>query len=125
VTVLVPEHDAFTIEDKLSYEGIDIEAYLTPHTELHRSYLVTWHGIRIYFVGDTEDAGKLLAMKDIDVAFITPWLLRAVAENGGTIDARRIVVYHHRFGEKVTAHQDRVVPKQGDTFTIPFVASSE
>jgi hypothetical protein len=125
VTALVPGHDTFTIEAKLSYKGIDIEAYLTPHTEQHRSYLVTWHGVRIYFTGDTDDAGKLLTMKDIDVAFVTPWLLGVVAESGTTIDAGRVIVYHHRIGEEVTAHQDRVVPKQGNTFTIPFVAASE
>ncbi len=125
VTNLVPGHNTFTIEDKLAYEEIDIEAYSTPHTEQHRSYLVTWHGIRFYFTGDTEDPGNLLGMKDVDVAFITPWLLSAIAKKGAKVDARRIIVYHHRLGDKITAHQDRVVPKQGDTFTIPFVAASE
>ena len=67
----------------------------------HSSYLVTWHGRRLYFTGDTDSADQLLAMKDLDVAFVSPWLIEAVAEKNGRIDARRVVCYHHQTDEKV------------------------
>lgn len=111
----------YPTQEKMEYEGITVEAERTLHGRLvHYSYLVTWHGRRIYFVGDAERADVLLAMKDLDVAFVPPWILESVQDAGATIDAKKVVVYHHRRYEVVIDYQDRVVPKQGDTFTIDF-----
>lgn len=108
-------------DEPVTWESITIEPHATPHDELeHYSYLVTWHGVRMYIPGDTGITGPILSATDLDVAFVTPWLLNALREQGAEIDAKRIVVYHHRQGEKVEPWQDCVVPRQGDTFEIPF-----
>lgn len=102
------------------FRDIEIEPRKTPHAGLeHFSYLVVWRGRRLYFPGDAEDPAGLLATPDLDVAFVSPWLLASVKKAGARIDARRVVVYHHQDGEKVVKHQDRQVPKQGESFVLP------
>lgn len=104
---------------KMSYRDIEIEALRTPHGPIeHSSYLVTWHDRRLYFTGDTDSPDQLLAMRDLDVAFVSPWLMEAVVEKKGRIDAKRVVCYHQTSGEKVPALQDRLVPKQGQAFVL-------
>ncbi len=86
----------------MTYRDIRIEAVETPHARIgHSSYLVTWHGLRLYFTGDTDSTERLLAMKNLDAAFVSPWLLEAVAEQKARIDAKQVVVYHQ------TADRDR------------------
>jgi L-ascorbate metabolism protein UlaG (beta-lactamase superfamily) len=121
------DYDITTIEsdDPVMWESIMIEPHATPHANLdHYSYLVTWRGVRMYMAGDTEITGPILAAKDLDVAFVTPWLLDGLREQGEKVDAKRIIVYHHRHREMVEPYQDCVVPEQGDTFEIPFRESS-
>jgi L-ascorbate metabolism protein UlaG (beta-lactamase superfamily) len=110
---------AIALAPKMSYRDIRIEAFRTPHGDVeHYSYLVIWHGLRLYFTGDTDSAEQLLAMRDLDVAFVSPWLIEAVARQKGRIDSRLLVAYHHRAGETIAALQNRRVPKQGETFTL-------
>ena len=104
---------------QIEWEGITIHPIATPHAGLeHYSYLVEWGGARLYFTGDTEDTKALLAAKDLDVAFVSPWLLAAVESKKQRIDARQVVVYHHRLGEIVAEHQDRIVPAQGQVLSL-------
>ncbi|MCI0615600.1 MBL fold metallo-hydrolase [bacterium] len=106
---------------EITYEGIHVQPLSTPHANLtHYSYLVTWHGIRMYFTGDTEELKTLLAMKNLDVAFISPWLARSLSTNKQTVDAKKVVIYHHADGEKVVPPKNGIVPKQGEIFQIPF-----
>lgn len=106
---------------EIKYEGIQVQPFPTPHGNItHYSYLVTWHGIRMYFTGDTEELKTLLAMKNLDVAFISPWLARSLSTNKQTVDAKKVVIYHHADGEKVVAPKNGIVPKQGEIFQIPF-----
>ncbi|HEY3204521.1 MAG TPA: MBL fold metallo-hydrolase [Thermoanaerobaculia bacterium] len=110
---------AIPFAPKMSYRDIEIEAFRTPHGDIeHYSYLVTWHGLRLYFTGDTDSPDRLLAMHDLDVAFVSPWLIEAVSRQKARIDARQVVAYHHRAGEAVAALQNRRVPKQGETFVV-------
>lgn len=103
------------------YQGINVEAIETPHVNLkHYSYIVTWHGIRMYFTGDTEDTKALLAAKNLDVAFISPWLSRKLLKDGTGVDAKKIMIYHHAVGEEVPIPKNAVIPKQGETFSWPF-----
>lgn len=106
--------------NEMHYKDITILAFRTPHTPQHHSYLVIWHGIRIYFPGDTEITEPMEKMKDLDVAFITPWLLTSFMKIGKTIEAKRLVVYHHQKDENVPEYQKRIVPKQMDSFVVPF-----
>jgi L-ascorbate metabolism protein UlaG (beta-lactamase superfamily) len=105
---------------------IEILAYATPHGTpqgggiAHYSYLVTWRGRKVYFTGDTESNENLLAMRGLDVAFVTPWLLAGLAESGKRIDARKVVVYHHRADQKAPPYPGVVLPRQRETFSIPW-----
>jgi hypothetical protein len=74
----------------------------------------------MYFPGDAEATEPILAAQDLDVAFVTPWLLENIRAQGAEIDAKRVVVYHHRRGQVVEPYQGSVLPEQGDTFEIPF-----
>jgi hypothetical protein len=101
--------------------ALKIEALRTPHADVeHFSYVVAWHGRRFYFSGDTEDPSSVLSQKSLDIAFVTPWILRAVASKGSRIDAARVVIYHHTARERV----DRCsapceVPAQGARWQLP------
>jgi L-ascorbate metabolism protein UlaG (beta-lactamase superfamily) len=99
---------------------ITIEALPTPHANIgHYSYLVTWHGRRLYFTGDTDCVDQLLAVKNVDIAFVSPWLFERAARAGRRIDARRVVIYHQTADEKIPECRDTCrVPKQGETLTF-------
>jgi L-ascorbate metabolism protein UlaG (beta-lactamase superfamily) len=104
---------------KMSYRDIAVESFRTPHGDAdHSSYLVVWHGIRLYFTGDTDSADQLLAMKNLDYAFVSPWLLGKIAQQKAKIDARTVICYHHKPDDRIPSPQDRIVPKQGDRFTL-------
>jgi L-ascorbate metabolism protein UlaG (beta-lactamase superfamily) len=124
VEAKVPADRTIPFAPKMHYRVVEIEGLTTPHGHApgtyvdHASYLVTWHGRRLYFTGDTESADQLLAMKNLDYAFVSPWLLEAVEERKGRIDARVVVLYHHRADTKVSAAPNRIVPKQGETLTL-------
>ncbi len=62
------------------FGGARIEPIETPHAKVnHNSYVVVWHGRRLYFSGDTESIEHLGQLKNLDVAFISPWLYRATS----------------------------------------------
>ena len=109
---------------EMSYRGIRVRALPTPHGDIqHYSYLVLWHGRKLYFAGDTGDIDELSRQTGLDVAFVTPWQLRAMKEHGKHIAARRVVVYHHQVDEAVPLYQDRLVLQQGESFDLPFLPS--
>jgi len=104
----------------VTFEGISVDAIPTEHAGIgHYSYIVTWHGQRLYFAGDTEDAGALLGAKNLDAAFVSPWLFQR-AMKSGRIDARRIVIYHHEPGQTTVPGCSGTcsVPKQGDLILL-------
>jgi L-ascorbate metabolism protein UlaG (beta-lactamase superfamily) len=104
-----------------SFGPAQIEPLATPHAGVgHYSYIVSWHGKRLYFSGDTESTQALVAARNLDVAFISPWIFQSVTRAGQTIDAKRIVIYHHEAGEQIPECRDRCsVPQQGGTIPIP------
>jgi hypothetical protein len=60
-----------------------------------------------------------MAAKNLDVAFLSPWIYRSLVKSGAMPDARRIVIYHHQAGEQIPGCTNRcVVPKQGDVIRI-------
>lgn len=103
-----------------TFGPVRIEPLRTPHADVgHYSYVLTWHGRRLYFSGDTEDSAHLVALRNLDVAFVSPWLFRSLIRAGQSIDARRVVIYHHQAGEAVAECQSEcAIPKQGDTLRI-------
>jgi L-ascorbate metabolism protein UlaG (beta-lactamase superfamily) len=104
---------------EMTYRGITVKAFRTPHGDIeHYSFLVLWHGLEMYFAGDTDDVAELGRQADLDVAFVTPWQLKAMLESGKRIGARRVVLYHHHAGEDIPAYQERCVLKQGESFEL-------
>jgi L-ascorbate metabolism protein UlaG (beta-lactamase superfamily) len=99
-------------------DGLMIHPIATDHTAAHSSYRVEWDGVSMYFTGDTEDPTVLLAQRDLDLAFVTPWLLETVAAAGATIDAARIIVHHHATGEDRPGTRAGELPVQGGTFRV-------
>lgn len=98
---------------------IRVQALATSHADLeHYSYVIEWKGIRIYLPGDTETTTSLIGSKDLDVAFVTPWMLRAVQRAAAKIDARRVIVVHHEAGESVPPYQGSTVPRQGEVVVL-------
>jgi uncharacterized protein len=95
--------------------GLRIDALPTPHADVqHFSYVVEWHGRRFYFSGDTEDPSSVLNQTGLDIAFVTPWMLKAVTSSGRRVDAARVVIYHHTVRERVAGCTTPCeVPAQG------------
>ena len=104
------------------FKDIQIQAIETPHkfTTKHFSYLVTWHGLRLYFPGDTETPVDILWREYIDVMFITPWLVRTVNKQYMPLDVEHLVVYHQKKGEAFPQFQNIRRMKQGESFKLPF-----
>lgn len=120
VIAAAPAHRIVPLARDTRFGPIAIEPIETPHARIgHYSYIVTWHGKRLYFSGDTESPDSVLAAKQLDAAFISPWIHRSVLQKGAVIDAKRIVIYHHESGERVdSCVAPCVVPRQGETLTI-------
>jgi hypothetical protein len=115
VTDRLPRRRVIPMRPAVELDGVVIRPIPTPHRDTeHYSYLVEWGGRRLYFVGDTEDPEALLAARGLDDAFVTPWLLDTVRRSGRTIDARRIVIYHHTAGQEIADCGGCVVPRQGE-----------
>jgi L-ascorbate metabolism protein UlaG (beta-lactamase superfamily) len=107
------------LADSIKVSDVAIQPIETPHADVeHYSYLVTWHGFRLFFTGDTEAFEQLLSTPDLDVLFITPWLLQSVLTAGKELPAKKVVVYHHTLIEKILAPENCVVPRQGETFRL-------
>ncbi len=104
---------------KMQFDGMQITPIKTDHADVfHWSYLVEWHGMRLYFTGDTEETGGVTGAGKIDVLFVTPWLLERLILRNSSMDAKRIVVYHHLEGEAIPKCAKCMTPKQGETFSI-------
>jgi hypothetical protein len=61
----------------------------------------------------------LRGMKDLDVAFISPWLHRSVLRGGFTLDAKRLCQlpsHRRRAGPRVQA--GCTVPRQGERLPL-------
>lgn len=97
VTAALPAARVLSLRDTVAVGAFRIVPLRTPHSDTeHYSYLITWRGVRLYFVGDTEDPTRLLATPDLDVVFITSWLSCTVEARGATVDAARLILYHQR-----------------------------
>lgn len=108
------------IGDQVEFLGIKVEPVETRHsTTEHFSYLVTWHEKKLYFFGDVEDADAFLALgQNVDVVFMTPWVLRPLALDGIDIPAKQIVIYHQQVGEPLPRCDKCRTLKQGESFVL-------
>lgn len=112
----------FSETKPMTYKGIAVHAIEMPHRQSpeHFSYLVEWHGKRLYFMGDTETPADILKQKDLDVVFISPWVIRTIQRQSLALDTKEVVMYHQKVGEKVVPYQNYRRLKEGESFTISF-----
>lgn len=116
VLASVPDTRRLQVSDEVTFKDIQIWPVVTEHADVgHYSYLVEWHGLRLYFTGDTQSTSELLAQEDIDILFVTPWLWGSVAAQRSSLDADEIVIYHQAEGETVECDECLVL-EQGASF---------
>lgn len=103
--------------------NFNIQVFKTKHrfTIRHYSYLITWHGKRIFLSGDTEGAETFQTVKDIDYAFIPSWVLFYAKRDSIEIDAKMKMIYHLRQNEKGKNTEDRIyLSQQNYVMRIPY-----
>jgi len=103
----------------------DVQVFKTRHlfSLAHKSYLITWHGVKLYFSGDTEHAETIGEMKGLDMAFIPLWILNDSKRKGIEINAEKIGIYHlypqTKFAEDIP-EKYIIFLDQGYEFSIPY-----
>lgn len=113
-------------------EDFDIKAFKTKHTFFgipfrHYSYLITWHGKKIYLSGDTTNPETIGKIKNIDWAFVPYWILINAKEMGIEIDTKMYFIYH-LYPEQIPSAKetwgnvDNIHPltEQGEIITIKY-----
>jgi L-ascorbate metabolism protein UlaG (beta-lactamase superfamily) len=107
-----------------SIPGFLIQAFKTEHqvSKKHYSYLITWHGKKIFISGDTEHADTIATISNMDWAFVPAWLLTDAQRKKIKIDAKRIGVYHIGPGDHITTQDPKIwlMDKQGEVISIPY-----
>lgn len=101
-----------------------IEAFKTKHmfSFAHYSYLITWHGKKIFLSGDTESADTIMTIKDMDWAFIPAWLVYDINEREKKLDTEHIGIYHigPRDDISITGEKVLMLDKQGEEISISY-----
>jgi len=101
-----------------------VETFRTKHrfARHHYSYLITWHGRRIYLSGDTEGAETVGQVKALDLAFVPDWIMADAKEKSIVIDAQRVAIYHlypHQKGTTVNP-KITILQTQGELLELPY-----
>ncbi len=101
-----------------------IEAFETKHrfSFNHYSYLITWHGKKIYFSGDTENADTIGKVQGMDWAFVPAWIFSDATEKNMKIDTEMFALYHIGPRDQITTDSPKILllDKQGEVITIPY-----
>ena len=111
--------------------NFNIKAFETSHKVYgisfkHYSYLITWHGKKIYISGDTENSDTFALQKDIEWAFVPVWLLIDAKEKKLNLTeiSKMYAVYHIGQKDKIANDgndpQIKLLNKQGEIITIEF-----
>ncbi len=114
-------HDVIPVapDEPVTFEGITVEAFATPHDEMeHQSYLVTWHGVRIYVAGDATVTGPLDTVGPVDVVLLNARLAADLAAAHRRPDARVVIVCHRRTGARTGVPAGAVVAHPGQTWRV-------
>jgi L-ascorbate metabolism protein UlaG (beta-lactamase superfamily) len=103
-----------------------IEVFKTKHhfSINHYSYLINWHGKRIYISGDTEHVETIATIKDIDWAFMPIWLILDAQRKNVTLkdNVDMLVIYHIGPKDSITFKEPdprvKLLTKQGEVMVI-------
>lgn len=106
--------------ETIQYGGIRVIPIRTEHsTTEHYSYLVEWRDKTLFLLGDTGTADALFQLdREVDIAFLTPWVLRPLLRDKKTIPARQIIVYHHTAIEDTPTCDKCLTPYQGQVIEV-------
>lgn len=88
----------------------------------HYSFLITWHGKRIFIGGDAESTSSVLEERNLDWAFVPSWIFISLIEENEEIDADKLGIYHIGPKDVVEIESPNVLvfDEQGEIVTIPF-----
>ncbi len=111
-----------------SIPDFKIQAFKTKHKVFgisfkHYSYLITWHGKKIYISGDTGDLEDVSKIKDIDWAFVNPWLYMNSKNEKVKIDAKKFGIYHLYPDQKIDGeipNNMEILKNQGEIIILPY-----
>ena len=108
-----------------SLNDFKIETFKTKHrfTFKHYSYLITWHGKKIFLSGDTETSETITTIKEMDWAFVPYWIILDANEKKVKIDTKKIGLYHLYPDQKVNnskPEKDILLNKQGEVIRIEY-----
>lgn len=110
----MPDFNAQAFKTSHSFFGIPFK---------HYSYLITWHGKRVYFSGDTGDLEAVSNLKNIDLAFMNPWLFMNAQREKVSIDTKKYAIYHLYPDPQLPAQvpeKIRFLKTQGEILTLPY-----
>lgn len=112
------------LENLSGINDFSVKAFDTKHKFSfdHRSYLITWHGKRIYFSGDTETADTMATVKNIDYAFVPAWLMSDANEKDIKLDVGNLVIYHIGPRDNITTDNPKInlLKTEGQRINIPY-----
>lgn len=108
--------------------NFEIKAFETNHKVFgisfrHYSFLITWHGKKIYISGDTGDLEDVSQITDIDWAFINPWMYMGAESESVKIDAKNFGMYHLYPNEIINGKIPEnvlILKNQGEIIRIPY-----
>lgn len=107
-----------------SIPDFSIQIFKTSHklSSKHSSYLITWHGKKIYINGDTGDTGPLSQMKELDWVFLPGWTLMNATNEKIKIDTKMLGIYHIGPKDRINATNPKilVMDKQGEVILVPY-----
>ncbi|MCI0707016.1 MAG: MBL fold metallo-hydrolase [Ignavibacteriae bacterium] len=115
VTRSLSSKQVIALDSVITFGGINIYPIRTKHGDIeHYSYRVEWGRRSLYFSGDTDVVQEFMEQKNLDYAFVSPWLYqKAIAS--GVIPARQAVIYHHQDKEQIPDCSSCWIPKQNET----------
>lgn len=105
--------------------GFKIQAFKTSHflSSRHYSYLIEWHGKKIFLSGDTKETESILSVGGLEWAFVPAWMIRAIyMEQEQQIDSKMIAIYHIGLKDNIDikGEQFLMLKKQGEVISIPY-----
>jgi len=112
-----------------SIPELHIKVFKTKHafSIKHVSYLITWHGKKIFLSGDTTNAETIGEIKNIDWAFVPYWLLLDARDKEIEIDAKMKGIYHWATVQVPSAEENydngkdlHPLTKPGEIIKIPY-----
>lgn len=95
--------------------GVEIKGFKTKHawTWGHYSYWLSTQNHQIFITGDIESFDEIRTQvegKALDVFIVSDWLFVDMKEKGERIDAKEVLIYHHRENPQNGFYQGKQYP---------------